>query len=92
MKLEVFMDLTTKRKSMKPEYTSCICSPSVLGWIQMLTEKGKLLYGIKLFKEKDFPDDRIWMLDEDYTKIYIEKGLSGLIAHSAEISLPPIRR
>ena len=43
MKLEVFMDLTTKRKSMKPEYTSCICSPSVLGWIQMLTEKGKLL-------------------------------------------------
>ncbi len=86
------MDLSTKLESMKPKYESCICSPGVLGWIQMLTEKGKLLYGIKLFKEKYFPDDRIWMLDNDYTKLYIKKGLSGLVAHIAEISLPSIKK
>ncbi|HDY88824.1 MAG TPA: hypothetical protein ENH82_12025 [bacterium] len=92
MKLEVFMDLTTKSESMKPEYASCICSKKVFTWIEMHTEEGNILYGIKLFKERYFPDDRIWMLDEDYTKIYIEKGFSGFIAHVAEISLPPIRR
>ena len=92
MKLEVFMDLTTKLESMKPKYASCICSKKVFSWIEMHTEEGNILYGIKLFKERYFPDDRIWMLDEDYTKIYIKKGLSGLLVYLAEISLPLIRR
>ncbi len=92
MKIEVLMDLTTKLEPMKPKYASCICSKEVFSWIKMHTEEGNILYGIKIFKERYFPDDRIWMLDEDYTRIYCEKRLSGLIAHIAEISLPPIKR
>lgn len=89
MKLEAFMKMATKLKSMKPKYESCICSSKVMGWIKMHAEKGKVYYGLRVFEEKYFPDE-IWLLDKDYTKIYIEKGLAGLIARIADINLLPI--
>ena len=90
MKIESFIDMVTKLKSMKPKYESCICSSKVIGWVKMYAKKGKLLYGINLFEERYFPEDTVWLLDEAQTKIYIEKGLAGLIAHIADINLAPI--
>lgn len=91
MKIKSFINMATKLESMKPKYESCICSSKVMGWIKMHTEKGKTYYGLKLFEEKYFPDE-VWLLDKDYTRIYIEKGLAGLIAHIADINLSPIFR
>ena len=90
MKIESFIKMATKLESMKPKYESLICSTSISGWLKMYLEKGKPYCGLKLFEEKYFPEDRIWLLDKDYTEIYVEKGLAGLIAHIADINLGPI--
>ena len=92
MKLEVFMNMANKLESMKPKYKSFICSSKVSGWLKMYLEKGKPYCGLKLFEESYFPEDRIWLLDEDYTKIYVEKGLAGLIAHIADIDFSQFTR
>lgn len=90
MKIEAFINMATKLKEQKPIYASCICSPKTYQMIKKFGPHGKMFLGIMICEESYFPDDRVWCLDEDYTKIYREKGLAGLIAHIADINLLPI--
>ena len=90
MKLEAFVKMVNKLKEQKPVYKSCICSPKTYQMIKKFGPYGKMFLGITICEEAYFPDDRVWCLDEDYTKIYHEKGLAGRIAHIADINLAPI--
>lgn len=91
MKVEAFINLATKLKDQKCIYKACICSPKTYQIIENnFGVFGKMFLGIMIHKETYFPDDRVWCLDEEYADIYIQKGLSGLIAHIADISLSKI--
>ena len=91
MKLEAFVNMATKLKGQKPVYKSCICSPKRYQEIKEFGVYGKLFLGIVIFEETYFPDDRIWCLDEDYSNIYREEGLSGLIKHVAKDAISSAR-
>ena len=89
MKLEAFMKMATKLKEQKPAYASCICSSTTYELIKSKFEVyDEKFIGINIFKENYFPDDTAWLLDEDYTDIYLKDGLAGLINQMAkEITL-----
>ena len=72
--------MATRLEKQKFKWQACICSPNTYGLINgKFSPYGKNFIGIKIFKEVYFPDDRIWLLDEGYTDVYIKDGFSGLI-------------